>query len=510
MSKRNAVEELPGASSPLKKLHIDPDYVDDPNDVEDLDYVEGPPEDGLSSVQTPDSSTGGADSPATTATTPRAKFPSDLKTLACTWPGCTKTFNRPARLRDHLNSHTNSRPFKCPYDDCDKDYTVDKHLKQHVKAVHTHERRHVCQRDGCGKSFVTGTRLKRHQLVHEGADRFRCADCGQSFRKKDTLAKHIRKEHQGLRAHPCTETGCDAAFDSKTSLRRHCEREHGELRFWCDVCASAGGDEDQHRVGFTTELLLQAHLKREHQNCMFCDYRSKTQADIDRHAEIYHSGRSVEDRKTQICPYPGCSKRFTRQSNCNSHYRTAHQGLRYVCGELDLTGRGFEGWTNDQGCGAGFSAKARLEDHVRYVHLGHERPRLSSTAARKSKKMNEEAKAVVDEISGMPPKQAAEPPIACPQCPQTFLRYADLNAHIDSVHSLASNPLFNADMIDASGTADMFGGHGFAAPPFTEEGLLSADFHRDFPTQHNWAGEEANVLLLATGEPNHVVDPALL
>ncbi len=73
------------------------------------------------------SSTGDAESVVTTATTPRAKFPSDLKTLACTWPGCPKTFNRPARLRDHLNSHTNSRPFKCPYPDCDKDYIEDKY-----------------------------------------------------------------------------------------------------------------------------------------------------------------------------------------------------------------------------------------------------------------------------------------------------------------------------------------------------------------------------------------------
>lgn len=141
MAKRSATEVVPGVP-PLKKLqleeiHSGPDHILDDDD----DFTTNP--------QTPGSEA--PSSPTTGVTTPRTKFPSDLKTLSCTWPGCSKTFNRPARLRDHLNSHTNSRPFKCPYADCDKDYTVDKHLKQHIKATHTNERRHVCQKEGCGR-----------------------------------------------------------------------------------------------------------------------------------------------------------------------------------------------------------------------------------------------------------------------------------------------------------------------------------------------------------------------
>ncbi|KAH7328604.1 hypothetical protein B0I35DRAFT_473290 [Stachybotrys elegans] len=417
-NKRAAAEEALGAS-PSKRIHLEALEISTDSYLDDGD-------DDFTSARTP-SSIDDAGSPVTVATTPRPKFPSDLKTLVCNWPGCTKSFNRPARLRDHLNSHTNSRPFKCPYEDCDKDYIEDKHLKQHIKAVHTHERKHVCQREGCGKSFVTGTRLKRHQAVHEGADRFRCQDCGQSFRKKETLNKHVRKDHQGLRAHACPEPGCDAAFDSKPALKRHRDKEHGDLKFWCGECAlQASPDGTQRRVGFTTELLLQAHLKTEHQTCLFCDFKSTSKWELDKHVELHHSGKSVEERKTHGCPRDGCGKKFTTKSNLTTHIRTAHEGLRFVCGEFVLTGPLLDGWTNDQGCGGQFVTKLRLEDHIRFVHLKQERPRLSKV------ERPQNAEELFDEISGV--MNEAKKCISCPHCEEVFIRYSDLTVHMDTQH----------------------------------------------------------------------------
>lgn len=491
--KRSAIEEASGAS-PTKKLHIDFTR----SNLEDI-------EDDQTTAQTPSSShepdhEHDPESPITAATTPRARFPSDFKTLACTWPSCPKTFNRPARLRDHLNSHTNSRPFKCPYDACDKDYTVDKHLKQHIKAVHTHERKHVCQREGCGKTFVTGTRLKRHQAVHEGADRFRCDDCGQSFRKKDTLNKHVRKEHQGLAAFPCSEANCTSAFDTKASLKRHRDREHGEPKFWCGECAVevlAGGTKT--RVGFTTELLLQNHLKQEHQNCMFCDFKSASQGELGRHVELYHSGKSVQDRRTEECPYPDCGKRFTNRSNRNNHVRTAHEGFRFVCGEVILTGPGLEGWSNDQGCGDRFCAKARLEDHVRYIHLGQERPKLSAPIMEAP-----QPSYLIDDIAGV--AMQAKASIFCPQCPETFIRYADLDLHIEREHS--PEAAFLNDNIMPSA----FGGE--IESPWPEEMPQEEVFAAEMdygPVDDGWTDDEANILLLARDSPGlqAAIDPAL-
>ena len=464
--------------------------------------------DDMTTAQTPSSAAEGIDieSPATAATTPRTKFPSDLKTLACPWPDCPKSFNRPARLRDHLNSHTNSRPFKCPYDDCDKDYIEDKHLKQHVKAAHTNERKYVCQVEGCGKSFVTGTRLKRHQAVHEGADRFRCQDCGQSFRKRETLTKHVRKEHMGMRAYACAEPECEESFDSKPALKRHREREHGEIKFWCTECAmTMAPDGNPMRVGFTTEHLLQAHLKKEHQNCLFCDYKPASRWDLDQHVEMHHSGKSIADRKTHPCTYAGCDKKFTKKSNLRTHVRTAHEGFRFVCGEVTLSGPEFDRWSNDQGCGDKFSTKVRLEDHVRFIHLGEERPRLGKPDYHNDNSDELCETNLIDDISGV--ARFAKQTIPCQHCTLAFSRYHDLAVHLHNEHGDlgSSNPLLlvplDTEMFPAptSWPEDM---------DDEEEIFASTTDYRDHTDE--WPEDEANMMLLAReADSNSAVDPAL-
>ena len=461
-------------------------------------------DDDFTPAQTP-SSVADAESTATGATTPRAKFPSDLKTLSCTWPGCPKTFNRPARLRDHLNSHTNSRPFKCPYDDCDKDYIEDKHLKQHIKGTHTHERKHVCHREGCGKSFVTGTRLKRHQAVHDGADRFRCQDCGQSFRKRDTLNVHVRKEHLQVRPFQCSVLGCGEDFDSKARLKQHQKKEHGPLKFWCAECAQQSAEDgSEQRVGFTTEALLVAHMKQDHQNCLFCD-KSFSKWNMERHVEMHHSGKTVEDRKTEHCPYENCNKSFTKKANLKDHIRSAHEGFRFICGEFNITGPEFATWTNGQGCGDKFSTKARLKDHIRYVHLRLERPKVSQP---------ERMIDPLDDISGVAAN--TKQTITCPLCNEVFLRYHDLNLHTNRHHRpgedadpdpaslLAGGDPFEPSADLAFDQTMQDGGVWPADMP--EEEIFAAQMDYG-PVRDEWTEDEANILLLAREDA--AIDPAL-
>ncbi|KAK3899908.1 hypothetical protein C8A05DRAFT_17726 [Staphylotrichum tortipilum] len=398
-----------------------------------------------------DDSTAGPASPTATATsipaTPSSrrgrKFPSDLKTIPCTYPGCVKTFNRPARLAAHLRSHTNDRPHKCPYPECGKTYLEEKHLAQHIKGSHTHEKKYTCEEEGCGKSFVTATRLRRHAAVHEGAERFRCRGydgCSLSFRKHQTLQRHVRVAHMGMAAFVCGADGCDAGFDTAGALRRHVEREHGEIRFWCEECGGCDtdGEGDGRKVGFRTLLMLQAHMRKEHVNCVFCDVKCGSQAELDRHIDMYHSGTTVEERKTVECTWAGCDKKFTRVSNLNTHIRTAHEGQRFVCGEVNtFNTEDIADWNwEEEGCGQGFISKLKLEEHVRYIHLGRKRPPQLYTV--KSTLPGES-----DEMSAAVPTRTILCSVA--GCAAKFMRHHDLDKHVQKHHG---KPEEEEDAID--------------------------------------------------------------
>lgn len=411
------------------------DYDNDKYDYND-DDDDG---DGLTVHPT----TGTHTAPATTiTTTSRAsrKFPSDHKTIPCTFAGCSKTFNRPARLAAHLRSHTNDRAFRCTYPGCGKDYLEEKHLAQHIKGSHTHEKKYPCPDPGCGKSFVTATRLRRHAAVHEGADRFRCRGydgCDQTFRKHQTLQRHVRVVHLEQAAYVCTHDGCTEGFDSHGALRRHVDREHGALRFWCDECnapPTSSSDPPQPRVGFTTLLLLQSHIRRDHMTCMFCDLPCGSQADVERHIDTHHAHKTpptqppVQDRKTVTCPYPQCPKSFTRVSNLNTHIKAAHEGVRFVCGQVDtFSVPDISDWNwAEEGCGQAFISKVKLEDHVRFVHLGRPRPpRLYVVPT---------AAATVAEMVDEEPAKNRNVPCAVGDCPAMFIRHADRERHVRKYH----------------------------------------------------------------------------
>lgn len=498
MGKRSAHNEAPEVSLPKRpRIANDSTTSLQPALTKTADEPSSPAEgddaDGDSAVSSP-ASTADAETPATAATTPRGKFPSDLKTLVCTWPECSRSFNRPSRLRDHLNSHLDYRPFKCSYDGCDKQYVESKHLKQHIKAAHTQELKYLCPRPGCGKSFVTGTRLRRHQAVHEGADRFRCVDCGQSFRKKETLHKHHRKEHLHVPAHECPHPGCTEAFDHKPRLRRHFDRAHGEIRFWCGECeGSTAEDGTIQRVGFVSQALLDAHVKKEHQDCIFCDYKSPTRWQLDLHVEVHHSGKSVEDRRVHECGHQGCGKKFTQSASLHSHIRSAHLGVRFVCGKVELSGPAFEGWSIDQGCGAGLVSRARLEDHVRFVHLGQTRPRMSLPEPRRNETD------FIDDLCGA--TNDAKRNLACPSCPERFIRYHDLNLHLSRDHGDGKDEakLMTQELLPI----DPLFGQASLYEAAQEDGIFAAQMVYG-PPADDWAMDEAAILLLTRDPPAEV------
>ncbi|KAI0527758.1 transcription factor IIIA [Xylaria bambusicola] len=478
-------------------------------------------------------SAGPADTPLTPLS-PARKWPSDLKTIKCTYPDCNKTFNRPARLAAHLRSHNNERPFVCPYPDCDKNYIEEKHLKQHIKGSHTAERDHICTYEGCGKKFMTATRLRRHQLVHEGQERFKCRDfppCNQSFRKHQTLQRHIRTEHQHKPAFQCSQTLdesgslCGQGFDTAGALRRHQERDHGENRFWCEECATQPDETgNPRRVGFPTLVLLQAHMKTSHIKCMFCGESCNGREDLDRHIESDHANRkTVEERKTIACTWPGCTKTFTRTSNMYVHIRSAHEGARtFVCGEFDLSKTAdLATWSNSQGCGQAFALKAALEKHVRYVHLMHDRPQQNLPGASISPQAHADP-TMLEQLTGVGEKSRATLPCTFSGCHTKFTYSGELEAHIQKEHQIEQALLdgledFGTKTEPSSALRDVtqgiteweadYGGEDFWVGADMTLMALNAD---NAGIDEEWLRDEAEMRkLIGPDELNGLIDPSL-
>ncbi|KAI0114893.1 hypothetical protein F4814DRAFT_417438 [Daldinia grandis] len=438
--KRTAIEEAedPYGSKAKRSRIDDPDEFDFELDLDDIGSDD-------ESHYAGTSCTIPANDTPLTPLSPARKFPSDLKTIKCTFPNCDKTFNRPARLAAHMRSHNKERPYKCSFRGCDKDYIEEKHLRQHIKGSHTGEREHCCPQPGCGKSFMTATRLRRHQAVHEGQERFRCRDyppCNQSFRKHQTLQRHIRAEHLRVAPYPCdyrdgaSGDACSLGFDNSGALRRHQEREHGEVRFWCEECSTHQENIDggqPARVGFTTMAQLQAHMKQDHVSCMFCGIQCNGRSDLEHHIDSEHSNpKSIEERKTVVCTWPGCVKTFTKKSNLNVHIRSFHEGLRFVCGEVDFSGiEDLGGWLQSDGCGESFVTKANLENHVRYIHLKYERPEQPQGVF---KPKQHDPSNILEELTGVGEKSRRTLPCTISGCTAKFIHNGELEAHLQSEH----------------------------------------------------------------------------
>lgn len=336
----------------------------------------------------------GLDTPSTTP--PRGHTPSQSahKTKPC--PYCSKSFNRNARLTEHIRSHTNERPFVCTHVGCSKAFLRDTHLKHHLKSAHSDIRDYHCSWEGCDKSFATGTRLRRHLEAHQGREKYRCRGydgCNKTFRKHETLRKHILTEHEhNPKPFSCDHVSrdgsrCDQSFDREDRLRAHQRALHDDTKYVCTMCSADGTAK---AVSFATFAELQSHLATYHlPTCPHCRGAFRNNKELDRHLELVHGLPSSSTTATQQwpCTYPDCTHLFSKKGNLNVHIRTVHEKQRnFICGQTEVSiNFGSSAPDSPQpGCGQAFSSKASLEEHVRVKHLNLPRKQVLRRLKRKA------------------------------------------------------------------------------------------------------------------------------
>ena len=365
----------------------------------------------------------------TTPATPRTPRSSNPKTIRCPYEDCPKTFNRQARLTEHIRSHTNTRPFSCPHNRCEKHFLRDSHLKHHIKSAHSSVRDYPCTWDGCSKSFATGTRLRRHEAAHQGREKWRCRGyqgCTETFRKHDTLRRHIITVHEQKKPFSCTDMGdstgqvCTGTFDTAEKLRAHQRAKHDNSRFACTECLQRQAEMQDNTFSdlinvnvdplevqgcqayFATYADFQLHIALVHPPCCtYCPVNFTTSRELTRHLELVHviadPGSPESDTKSAFpCTHARCDRSFSKKGNLNVHIKTVHERRRdFICGQSELALTQLQDAEDQRqeliGCGRDFTSKSSLEEHVRTAHLGLGSKRIEREKKRRLEKENLES-----------------------------------------------------------------------------------------------------------------------
>ncbi|XP_013178960.1 PREDICTED: zinc finger protein 2 homolog [Papilio xuthus] len=232
---------------------------------------------------------------------------------------------------------------------CNQCGKVSNNKKTHRSHVRNHHESDRPRCDQCGKSFVNKDSLVEHMQIHEGVKNYVCAECGARFRTRTQMRDHKRK-HSDEREYYCVE--CDTRFKSPNSLKQHLlkSRKHVDshsLKYACMCCEKRFPSERalRHHIGVQHEG-VRAH------RCTQCPAALATRNSLNKHVRAVHAGARPPARHVcdtcgrafrgksvlmnHVRTHTGekpfscteCGRRFTQRTAMRTHTRLVHLKVR--------------------------------------------------------------------------------------------------------------------------------------------------------------------------------------
>ena len=65
-----------------------------------------------------------------------------------------------------MRSHTGERPYRCPYEGCNKSYANSSDRFKHTR-THLEKKPYRCKFEGCDKSYTDPSSLRKHHKRHK-------------------------------------------------------------------------------------------------------------------------------------------------------------------------------------------------------------------------------------------------------------------------------------------------------------------------------------------------------
>ncbi|CAG2104550.1 unnamed protein product [Medioppia subpectinata] len=245
---------------------------------------------------------------------------SNIKPFKCDFNDCNKSYNHQSLLINHKNNvHLNKR-FKCDFNDCNKYFTQKSHVIKHKSSVHLNEKQFKCDVENCDKSYTEKRNLMRHKCLHSGEMPFICFynNCNKGFKTKSELVKHKNSVHF-IKRFKCDFNVCNKSFATNQRLNEHKNCVHLiEKRFKCNVenCGKS----------FGLKSFLNQHKRRHSGEKPFkCGFNECNKCFVQKHELLIHQNCVHLKQKPFKCIEENCGQSFGLKSRLNLHKLT-HSG----------------------------------------------------------------------------------------------------------------------------------------------------------------------------------------